>query len=771
MKRKIVSLVLICSVLLGALIVPASASFSDIGDPDTAVAAAVLESMGIVTGTGPNTYSPGSTLTRAEFCTLVVRAMGLEDQAATYSRKTLFSDVAPGFWYAGYVNLAYSKGVINGYGNGAFGPDDTVTYGQVATILLRMLGYTSAEIGSVWPTDYTAYADDIDLSKGLSLDPYAPVTRGQAAVLLYHTLKATVNGNARAYYETVSAVASTATAIVLDNNAVNGSSSGLLMAYDIGNSSSVSYFSQKNVVSDSLVGYIGTLLLNSAGKTVGFIPDSTKYVDVTVSSAKASSITSASGDNYWITGSATVLYNGKLYTYNSTGYLQVDGQSGRKARIFYDGDGSVKYVYLSSGASSGAEAAVAETYSAAGELERKLGLSGKSYAISKNGAAASARDLGRYDVAYYDSATNTMYVSDYKVSGYIEGASPSVAAAETITVAGHSFGVMQSAWDTLKNFSVGSNVTLLLADDCKVAAVASASAVSAGMTGVLSTDGRSVTLAGSGIQVAAGSMSYAAKDLGGLVGASMTESNVMRCTAVGDSSAGKLDLNAKTLGSYPIAPSCDVYEWVGSGYVYSLSGVQGASSSDFDDIAWTTTLSSAYVSYYHLNSAGEVDVLLLKNVTGNCYDYGLIQVYPDAKGISLDSGYNTAATISNSTHSGESSKYLFTQFTPSNYYGSYVGIALSGHDSSYQQVISAANLTGISGTTGGQFFRDDDAWRVTLNGYEVPVGENVQVYIRSMDSWCGADGLLAVLESGLPLTVYYDRTLSTGAQVRVIVAD
>ena len=567
--------------------------------------------------------------------------------------------------------------------------------------------------------------------------------------MLNHTLQATANGKTKAYYETISGVASTQTVIALDNNAANGSSSGLLMAYDVANSSSVTYFTQKNIISSSLMGYVGTLLLNSAGKTVGFIPDSMKYKDVTVSSAKASGITSASGDVYWITGSATVIYNGKLYTYNSTGYLQVDAQTGKKARIYYDSDGAVKYVYLSSGVSSGVEAAVAETYSAAGELERKLGLTGKSYAVSKDGVIASSDDLGQYDVAYYDSATNTMYASDYKVTGYIEAASPSVAAAETVTVAGHTFNVMGTAWDTLEAFTVGSNVTLLLTDDCKVVKAYSAYTVTADMTGVLSSDGKNVTLSSSGIKVSAGLMSYSSKDLGGLVKANMSDTNIMLCTPVDNSSAGSVDLNAKKLGSYKIAPSCDVYEWVGSGYVYSLSGVKGASSSDFDDITWTTSLSSSYVSYYHLNSAGEVDVLLLKNVTGNCYDYGKIQVYTDAKGISLNSGYNTAATISNNTNSGESSKYLFTQFTPSNYYGSYVGIALSGHSSGNQQVILTAELTGISGTKGSQFFQNDDCWYVTANGYEVPVSENVQVYISSMGSWCGVDGLLAVLESGM----------------------
>ena len=57
------------------------------------------------------------------------------------------------------MNVAYSEGLVNGYGNGTFGPEDPVTYGQAATLLLRMLGYTSAEVGSLWPLDYTDFSD------------------------------------------------------------------------------------------------------------------------------------------------------------------------------------------------------------------------------------------------------------------------------------------------------------------------------------------------------------------------------------------------------------------------------------------------------------------------------------------------------------------------------------------------------------------------------------------------------------------------------------
>ena len=158
MKKKLLSLFLTVCLLCSGLTVSAAASFTDIPDPDTALAAGVLQSMGIISGVGTGLYSPDTVLTRAQFCTLMVHTLGMKDIVEAHSYKTLFTDVKPGNWYTGYVNLAYSQNLLSGYGNGKFGPDDPVTYGQAATLLLRMLGYSSADIGKAWPTDYVNYA-------------------------------------------------------------------------------------------------------------------------------------------------------------------------------------------------------------------------------------------------------------------------------------------------------------------------------------------------------------------------------------------------------------------------------------------------------------------------------------------------------------------------------------------------------------------------------------------------------------------------------------
>lgn len=765
MKKRISALLL--SLLLLLPVIPcAGATFTDTSG-DVAIASAALQGLGIASGTSETTFSPNSTLTRAQACVWAVNAMGLSSQVNSYSRKTLFSDVGASSWYNGYVNLAYSQGVVNGRGNGTFSPDTPVTYGEMATILLRMLKYTSAEIGSVWPLDYTAFCDDLGLSEGLSLSPTGSLTRGQAAVLLYRTLKSNVNSTQKPYYESINGVASTSEAILMDTAATYGGGSDLLMVYSPGSTGSVQYYTQKNTQSSALVGYVGTLLFNGAGSVIGFIPEGDEYLDVVIESAEASLLTAADGTSYRISSGAVVIAAGETYTYATSGYLQLNARSGSTVRLFYNDNGAISYLYLAGGTSSSSEAAVADTTSAASSLSRALGIANKNYAITKNGVAADSSALAQYDVGYYDAASGTLRVSDYRVSGFISAASPSISAAETITVANHTFSVLECAWDTLKEFDMSDKVTLLLTDDGKVAAAYRSSKLSADMVGVLSKDGKSVTLVGSGITLS-GAIDYTEDDLGTLVTVSTSSNSKITCRAVSSSSSKALDLAAYTVGDVEISPACSIYEWAGKGYVYDLEGNQGTSSSSLNVIDWAEKLSSSYVSYTHTNSAGQIDVILLKDVTGNAYDYGKMTVIEDA--INLGSGtmaaYNNAATLTNS--SGTSSQHLYALSNN----GGFVGIAFGQSTHGYGRVVKVQTLYKLTDIPAEDFFLSDGCWYAEARSNEYPISEKVEIYMDDANSWLsGEAGLASVLADGYDLTLYYDRSPSEGGQVRIIVAE
>lgn len=749
--------------LLTAFLAVGTAAFSDIDDATTETAVATLESLGIVTGTSATKYSPDLTLTRAQICTMMIRTLGMETAVSSYTTQNLFNDVKNTMWHAGYVNLAYREGIINGYGNGKFGPDDEVTYGQFVTILLRLLGYTENDIGKLWPADYIVFAEDLGLDENITLSANDKVDRGDAAILLYNTLTAKAKGANTEYYHSVGGCASKVTAILLDNRVADSTAGDLYACILTGSNAEMRYYSQKNALSDTFVGALGSLLLNSSGKVIGFIAESEDVCDITVKEAKISGITATDGTNYKISGSVSVISENGIYPYSSTGYVKVHAHAGQSARFYYGEDGSITYIYLTAGTDpANTTVAVASADAPAAFFASSLGIAKNTYSILKNGGTADTAALAMYDVAYYDSMTDTLRVSDHKVTGYIEYAVPSVSAAESITISGCEIPVLQSAWDSLAAFTLGSYVTVLLTDTGNVAAVYPAETLSADMYGILSADGNSLILCGSGLTMQPKDISANMVYNGSLVKINTSDMDRVICSGAGRTvqKTDTVNISKRTVGDIPLAPGCAIYEWSGSGYLYSLDGVQNASSSELDAIYWTDTLESSYVSFYHKNAAGMIDILVLANVTGNYYEYGLLTYYKD--GIAP----HNAISIENDKNPSGSKKYIVSAGG-----GGYGGIALAVYSQNYAKVTDIARPTVVKNAEPSAFFLNaEDEWYFTVQGTKIPVGENVKVYIETTGKWMsGETGLLTALSSELAMQVYYDRTLETGAQVRLIV--
>ena len=100
-------------------------AYSDV-EASTTVGEAVgiLSNLGILTGFEDGTFKPDETVTRAQMAAIVCRTLGYESQAKSSAGTTIFNDVPGDHWAAGYINVAQSLNIINGYGDGNFGPED-----------------------------------------------------------------------------------------------------------------------------------------------------------------------------------------------------------------------------------------------------------------------------------------------------------------------------------------------------------------------------------------------------------------------------------------------------------------------------------------------------------------------------------------------------------------------------------------------------------------------------------------------------------------------
>ena len=92
----------------------------------------------IVSGVGDNAFVPDRNMTRAEFAAVIIRALGLAPETGISS----FSDVFSTDWYCGYIKMASNYDIVTGYGDGTFGPNDTITREQAMVMIARAMKIT-----------------------------------------------------------------------------------------------------------------------------------------------------------------------------------------------------------------------------------------------------------------------------------------------------------------------------------------------------------------------------------------------------------------------------------------------------------------------------------------------------------------------------------------------------------------------------------------------------------------------------------------------------
>ena len=151
----------------------------------------------LMNGTGDDMFSPGGTTTRGQAVTILYRLAGSPSVSGDG-----FSDVKSSDWFYKAVQWASKNGIASGYGNGKFGPNDTLNREQLATMLYRYaqfkkLNTSSAgglsqfsDSGSV--SGYALDAMSWAVSKGLisgtsdgKLAPGSTATRAQLAAILH----------------------------------------------------------------------------------------------------------------------------------------------------------------------------------------------------------------------------------------------------------------------------------------------------------------------------------------------------------------------------------------------------------------------------------------------------------------------------------------------------------------------------------------------------------------------------------------------------------
>lgn len=187
-------------------VVTADKTFDDIASHWAAETIESLASKRIVHGAAERLFEPEAAVTRAQFTTLLVRALGLDDAVVDVEGGG-FADVQADDWFAGAVHAAQRAGLANGVGGRRFEPERAISRQELAAMLSQALDFLGRGAEAAEPSALAAYEDASSIGDGYAnavakatrlglmqgqgdrFAPLASATRAEAAVVLQRLLR------------------------------------------------------------------------------------------------------------------------------------------------------------------------------------------------------------------------------------------------------------------------------------------------------------------------------------------------------------------------------------------------------------------------------------------------------------------------------------------------------------------------------------------------------------------------------------------------------
>ena len=163
-----------------------------------------LAARGIINGKTDTVFDPSNTMTRAEFATIITRALGL-----TSNKNSIFTDVGENYWYYSYINTAYYYGIVKGVSETEFNPNGLISRQEAAVMIARAASLCGLDTkiddinarDILAPfTDYTqleswakqsyafCFESGIISDKATEILPLNKITRTEVALMVYNML-------------------------------------------------------------------------------------------------------------------------------------------------------------------------------------------------------------------------------------------------------------------------------------------------------------------------------------------------------------------------------------------------------------------------------------------------------------------------------------------------------------------------------------------------------------------------------------------------------
>ena len=278
--------------------------------------------------------------------------------------------------------------------------------------------------------------------------------------------------------------------------------------------------------------------------------------------------------------------------------------------------------------------------------------------VYRNDKTSASAELNKYDVYYYSESLQTVWIYTRRAAGRITAVSPSASAPTALTVAGSTYSLgsaaVASKISSLNGGGVGEVVTLLLGMDNEVADVITGEEADSVFYGVVQTATRSLVedngadvLQKISVMCTDGiirtvnidkSLNY---PTGWLVEISVTPEGEQVTAIESKSVSGTINETATALGDYALADDVQILDTTSEGLAGTVRPSRIAG----------TKLNALTVRYYTLNEQGQIDRLILNDVTGDLWKYGVLD---DVKNLAVNAS-SILGTLTGSGSSGSGS--------------------------------------------------------------------------------------------------------------------
>ena len=615
-------------VVSATLIMPVSAA-NEKWQTDSEMAT-LLSALNIMVGDDDSNFHFDDNVTRAEMAKIAVASSSYKDTVAIGLQFSPFSDVKGSFWGAPYIRAAVSAGIVDGFIDGTYRPNETVSYEQAVTMMLRVLGYTDSDFGASYPYGQLGTANSLKLTDGINGTIGAPMTRRDVAKLVCNALDTRVKTTGQdliathncQFVEDVTIIASGLDDATLGKDEISTSAG----KYRIDDS-----------FDDGYVGSKGDMVVKDGKYYVAFSSESGLMTDkyIVYSTLNDAILCYPDGNNttikqFKLSDSTTCYKDSVAYTYGS---LRSQMEMGDVLRIRYRDNGEVDYISYSEGTLTGPVKVTSLSW-----LDNFN--SNSQTKIVRDGKQVDKSAIQTNDILYYSDALNMVMAYTQKITGVYEDAIPSKELPKSIVVSGVTYEVEGvDAFNDLSSsgsVAIGDTVTLLLGRDGeKVAGVATLNDMSGTITGYVTGSGKKSFKNSDGTTYQSYYVDVVAVDGTAYTYPTSTDksSSVNKVCKI-TIKDGKAQVGS-SISATSVSGAVSYSDLlIGNNRVSSDVTILDVAKNVYSDVPLYTktymqrldgmTLKDGQVLYTQKNSNGEISEMILQNVTGDMYSYGII---------------------------------------------------------------------------------------------------------------------------------------------------